>query len=396
MSPGAAMNTKRLPVTSRQILFTCYACLTATAVLISPPASCRAQYDLPTTREALVQTLRHQEKLVKSAACEYDDIFSPTRPEMASLLKAFYKQRGQDKEAARMIISQDTAKKYSHHVKWWRKGQKERLEEYDPTVAHLLQATTTFNGQVHRILKRDKDITQGYIYSPERSAWLVTNRVHPFSFLFNFYETYFSDIVEKGEGFRLEKLKKDGQDYVVAHVRHPLDGRGNGHAYEMYFGKGGLLQERHLLVGPIKNGPQPWRTIEVARFSDYRRKDLPQGEPLWFPHQVTISYYAGQFEGKMLEWMTETVRIQDIRFNVDIPDEMFTIEFPENARVFDGLTGQETWLEPGVRPAAVFHPETYGRTRLWRIASASLVGLILFSVVIVFRRRRLRMGPVNP
>jgi hypothetical protein len=166
--------------------------------------------------------------------------------------------------------------------------------------------------------------------------------------------------------------------------------------YELLFGKGGLLQERRLLDEEGKKGARYWVVREITRLSDYRPHELPQGEPTWFPHQAVVGYYVGQLpDGTLVEWQTESLRIKDLRFNVDIPDEKFTLDFPREARVFDGLTGQEAWLEPGVRPASVFYPESQGRRRLLWIVGTSLIGVTLLGAVILYFRRKRRSGPAT-
>jgi hypothetical protein len=314
---------------------------------------------------------------------------------MIPLLRSYHDLRGTPERANGQVVGADAAQKYSHHVSWQRAGEKERIEERDQGAQGHLRSVTTFDGQVQRILQYKDGTAIGFIFSPQRSNWLTSNRVHPFAFLYMSFETLFSDIVEKGKDFRLERESIAGEDHVRVTVRHPAY---DVDRYQLLFGKGGLLTERRLELEERRKSARQWVVREITRLSDYRRHELPEGEPIWFPHEVAISYCAGQMpDGRVVEWKSEMLQLRDVKFNVNIPDDNFTIEFPSDIRVYDGLTGQETWLEPGIRPAAVFQPQREGAKRLWwSIGIASFVALATIAALFVYaRRRRVARRPIT-
>jgi hypothetical protein len=309
---------------------------------------------------------------------------------MVPLLRTFFRLKGNEKEANAYIVGDPYAKKHSHHVKWWRRGLLERLEKSEPGTPSKLHSITTFNGQILRILHYQEAAPFGFVYSAERYGWLSKNRVDPFEFLYVSYNANFSEIVAKGKDFRLDKERRGGQDYVRVTVRHPVYESGG---YELLFGKGGLLVERRLFGVKEKKKTRQWVVEEITSLSNYRRCELPQGGILWFPFRAVIGHYVGQLpDGRLVQWKTQTVTVKDLRFNVDIPGEKFALEFPKDMKVFDGLTGQDRWLEPGVRPAAVFYPEAQARNRLWWIVGTSVAGVVLLGAFFYFVRRKWRTG----
>jgi len=314
---------------------------------------------------------------------------------MISLLKSYYKLNGNPQEATAHIITDKFAQKHSHHIKWQRSGQKERIEESSRLMPAELQSVTAFDGQVQRTFHYQEGSPKGFIYAPERSNWFTMNRIHPFAILYVSFETFFSEIVEKGSDFRLKREMRGAESYVRVTVTHPAY---ESTAYELLFGKGGLLVERRLLLAEGKKQPRKWVVREITRLSDYRRHNLPEGEVIWFPHQAVITYCAGQMpDGRLVEWKTDTLRLNDIEFNKDIPEGTFTLEFPTDMPVYDGLTGEEIWLEPGVRPAAVFQPELVARRRLgWIVAGGVLATLaVIGALLLLARRRGRRAAPIR-
>jgi hypothetical protein len=81
----------------------------------------------------------------------------------------------------------------------------------------------------------------------------------------------------------------------------------------------------------------------------------------------------------------EEYNVRKIEFNVDIPDDVFRLEIPANARVWDGVTGRNVWLAPGVRPRDLF-PEERSHW-LWHGTCALLAVVALAAFIWLLRRK---------
>src|SRR5690606_20340373 len=81
-------------------------------------------------RAHIVEALRHNEGLVRSAKCEFTWEVAPTDPGMAPLIRQVFADRGAPEEAVHYHTSKKAAEKQSYKAVWWRDGQKERVERY--------------------------------------------------------------------------------------------------------------------------------------------------------------------------------------------------------------------------------------------------------------------------
>jgi len=113
-------------------------------------------------------------------------------------------------------------------------------------------------------------------------------------------------------------------------------------------------------------------------FTQYRAFNDPSGEVISYPMEIVYHYYIGHApNGTLVETGTKTYTIEDIKFNIDIPDDKFDLKIPKDAKVFDGVTGLG-WLPEGERPAALFPEEA--RQARW-IMFAVIVSLALLGGV---------------
>mgnify|MGYP001577319726 FL=1 len=90
--------------------------------------------------------------------------------------------------------------------------------------------------------------------------------------------------------------------------------------------------------------------------------------------------------GKLVEYLTLNIETKDIKFNMEIPDGVFELRIPSDARVWDGVTGLG-WLEPGNRPEMLF-PEEARRKRWITVAVVVLLALVLTIGIVWYRRGR--------
>lgn len=136
------------------------------------------------------------------------------------------------------------------------------------------------------------------------------------------------------------------------------------------------------------NSPTTTKLVEKHTFFDYRSYTDSSGETIWFPHEATYKTYARlPSDGSAIEKSVRKVKIRDIKFNVEIPDEFFELKIPKNAKLYDGVTGLG-WLPEGERPDELFPAEARARHWTWAAIGIFTTALILAFAVVIVRRRR--------
>ena len=71
-------------------------------------------------------------------------------------------------------------------------------------------------------------------------------------------------------------------------------------------------------------------------FSQFKPYDVGEGRRLWFPSKAVLRYYLGRLpDGSSVQAQAIEVDVRDIEFNLDVPDEKFTIKAPEGVPVHD-------------------------------------------------------------
>jgi hypothetical protein len=245
------------------------------------------------------------------------------------------------RKVAAFVYSEKDAAARSYTSHWWRRDSKEREERTCGGARAPGDAlkgrdyVVAFDGHVVRSLgvKPDGRVV-GKMDRPSR-LWNARNRIHPFSFLYQYANMAYSDILEKGTGFRLSAVTIDGKDYSRVSVGHPVD---KGKEFVFLLDSKGRTVQRDLLYRLY--APEPPRVHKRFTFHDYREHADPSGEVIWFPHKAVCHGYMDYLpDGRPVENVTKTIIIREIRFNVEIPDEMFTIEFPPGTKVLDRVTG---------------------------------------------------------
>ncbi|MFO0811502.1 MAG: hypothetical protein U0746_22970 [Gemmataceae bacterium] len=338
------------------------------------------------THKALTSYLRHQEGLVRSAVCKYEVIASPTKPEMIALLRDHWRERGDERKANNNIVPAARARNRSYRAEWWREGLRERLETTSLDASRRGNEITAFDGQIVRRLGTQGTTPAGKISSAPTDSWLTEGRIHPLYLVHVFQDITHSNLVENGRDYRSGREATGAGSFVVVSMQHPTIDR---FRFELLLDEQRRIVERRVIAKAGNMLKQD--VIEIHKFGDFRSHDTGSGEPIWFPHHAVISYYAGRHaNGALMEWTTHAVTIKDIQFNVDIPDERFTLQFPANAEVWDDLTGQG-YLAPGVQPetviASVKQKSLYRRLAFALVTSA-LACTVVATIVIAWRRRK--------
>lgn len=335
------------------------ACLSALLAVAFAAASF-AQQAADKQREELVKRLRHQESLVRSARATFDIIWLPTTAENAALFRAAAEKNRFDAnfDANNYILDTSFVKANSFTVRWFREGVKERLEyaRYrgadSPPAAEPAVRIRVFDGNTVSSLECGAAEPFGSIGTIQSEHWKSENRTQPWSFIYEWYGRPYSDVIADCKDARLETVTRDGQTYTEVTVRE----QGNWLAPVLLFDRDNRMVSRKVYG---KLGDQPERLWSQEELSDYQRHQGPGGEAIWFPHKEVDHHYAFVGDGKVVEWGTHAVQIRSIEFNVEIPDETFSLRFPPGTKIHDStrptiyslVIGPGQWLQGKPLPA---------------------------------------------
>ena len=285
-------------------------------------------------KEALVRHLRRQESLVRSARATFHVVTLPTPADKASRIREACKLTGED--ANSYIYTAEDVEKHSFVVRWFRKDVKERLEysRYsgaDPqTPPESAVRIRSFDGNTVRSLEYDAGKPLGAIDTIKNANWKSDNHMQPCSFIYEWYGTRFSDVLEKSEDAKLSTVARDGREYTEVTVP-PKEG--HWLTVVLLFDQDNHMVERKE-IGKLSTDPKP-RLYSKEEFSGYQRHGSPGNESIWFPHKAVYHYYGHVGDGNIDEYRTEIVGIRSIEFNVDIPDVKFSLQFPPGTKIYD-------------------------------------------------------------
>lgn len=363
--------------------------------LISLTVFCTAYTLIPSAkadqlREAIAVQMKQQEDLVRSVECEYECVFSPTKPQMVAMMREATQQNANTFK--QYYVSEQAARSRNYTARWWRKGVKERCEKYgagNPDVTPDVQA---FDGNVLRELRRNHLGQYGVITTPERGHWFDTPRENPFYFLYEDVRTPLSEIIRNGNDYSSSIVTVDGKQGTQITIKHPTI---NTLSYIFLFNNNRTLVERRgLVTWKPADGPEENHRILL---SDYETFADPSGEHISFPRKIIIRRFSQKLPtGIQVEYCTETYTIKSIKFNIPIPDSQFTLDLPQGTRVMDRITGEgfsptldtSVWTSPPVR-----YPIWKSR---WFIIVGSAALLSLLGVVVfLFRRRKPDQSPTG-
>lgn len=343
-------------------------------------ASLSAQEIRLDSRSAVVNWLRHQEEIVRSSQCEIEVKVSGPRPEMKKLIEDVCRL---ERKTNYYMISEQSERKNSYAAKWWRDGVKERYTKVkmDGSIEDI-----AFDGQTVRTLVRKEGDRRGAVDTIESANWSNTNRLHPYSLIYLYYERPYSEVVERGTDFKLTQGRHNNQMLTRVQVSEPKEPT---FSVVLFFSKDGRMVERQVIRKLPDDRQRFVREIHIlSKFESFPSRT---GESIQFPRHATYRYNMGVHpNGTLVEYMTEEIDIRDIQFNIDIPKETFQLRIPRDVEVYDSITGLGL-LKPGHRPDALF-PEEVNRRRWIAIVLVMLAAIVTAAVVWQARRRRAMAG----
>lgn len=356
----------------------------------------------PHDREKLISWFQHQEDLVKSMYAEFEDVALPTTPQQAAVIRQAFHEWKQDQLYERTLMTPERARNLSHVEQWWRKGPKERFNSfYSTDFAHLsadlsqLSPNTTLakDGEFVRDLDHHNE-TQGgpvaAIYIEKNSHWNKATRAQPFSFLYVYCETPYTQLIREATTFHSAAIIRDGKRQLQVSFTCS-DNFLKNRALALFFDEQHRLVERQEFE-KVPSGKLQLDGKQVA--SDYRAYPHPSGETIWFPDEVIYRSYYTLSNGAALEAFTKKLRVRNLQFNIEIPDDFFELKIPNNAKIYDGVTGVG-WLPEGQRPDVLFPAEARARRWTWT-AIGTLTTILVLALAFVAVRRRWNLGRTSP
>jgi hypothetical protein len=304
----------------------------------------------------------------------------PTAAEMIPLIED--EQRRNAAKGRRSYIAK-LERGYRSH--WWRKGIKERDERLplDSPDQRPFESVTAFDGQIVRNLRAHGPEVVGSIETPDQAAWQGpsgANTIQPFSLLYEFRREPYSRLVADGLQFEASAVSDGNGAVRVSFQQREFP----ENQFVFTFDNHERLLERRLItkMEPYDSAP---RVYEVHSFGGYERFQDVSGEVIWFPLQCRVEYVMGVAPaGELIKYQSRDVHIKNVKFNPDIPDELFVLNFPTEAKVNDRLhglsiTGQDDLVESS-RLTAAKQPPRSGASRV--AISLGAVGLLLILVAL--------------
>jgi hypothetical protein len=121
-------------------------------------------------------------------------------------------------------------------------------------------------------------------------------------------------------------------------------------------------------------------------YSEWETAILESGESLDFPKRIVESDVVGIADnGVPATYKQQIIELSDVRFNVELPDDLFSLSFPANAVIDDQLQGFGLPADdPGV---AAMAEQPQDKVPWLLILNIGLV-VVLLAAVAWQRRRR--------
>ncbi|MEX0713438.1 MAG: hypothetical protein WD278_13870, partial [Pirellulales bacterium] len=337
-------------------------------------------------RQSVVERLRHQEQLVRSMECVYEVTFRATPAAMVPLIEELCRMPG-SRPAAAFISTGDQAHR-AYRAHWWRKGIKERREEERPAMQGRAFSPTeieVFDGQAVKTLANTGNEVVGFIGNAETAAWYQSNTIQPFSLLYEFQRGPYSELIAKSPKFSSRRVMRQGVGCLEVSFTNP---NWKENSFVLLFDAQWRLLERQYKS--VYSGSDTPRIGEIHYFSDYKDFHDFSGERIWFPRRATYRYYLGKTnDGRLVEYDSRVIHIRDIKFNAEISDDKFTLEFPPTTRVFDQLQN----LGPLAKPTASGPPVAANDPL--RLLLSVLATLLLGVLVVVILSRKARAAKAS-
>ncbi len=335
------------------------------------------------SRGEVVAALKHHEGLVRTLQVDYEFTMLPTPPRQAELIR-----EALGKTASSTLFTAEEAKVHSGVARFWRKGAKQRNEWSSIDPSQPQERRRAFDGQVIRSVNDNgpDGLPVATIASADSGDWYRSPWEDPMEFFYDYYQQPLSEVVAAASSFSSAVVMRGKQRLYWVSVERA---RPSDHVLEFLFDEQFLPQERLVKIWSSSKRDRLVYNHKLV-FSGYQDYATPSGEKISFPDTVDYTGYTMRGtlpDGSPLETLWKKYHFTKVQFNSAMPDSLFELEIPKNARIYDRLT-KAGWLPTGQRPEALFPAEARAR-RLWIGGSmiAALV-LVLVTTVVIYKRRK--------
>jgi hypothetical protein len=292
-----------------------------------------------TAKDAIVQRLAQQERLVKSCECLLTFRTEPTDPKMIPLIDA----RVVDQDA--YITTKEAAAFDSFVAQWWRRGKKERCDRYRtfedlarPGAAPIeVVGTDGMVARSYRKMRVQDPATGAQIKGSIAPALSFAHLMYPSTLIFDFNRTPYSELLAHSPDVKIE----EAAGLTTVHFSHP---KSKDDRFKLVLNRDGSVLEREIIKKLRPKDPEP-RICERHAFSAYRTYRNSRGESVWFPSEADYDFALGtDSDRRLIVYRHVHVTVNSFQFNHQIPDEVFRIHFPEGCSIWDAATGQG-WVQ---------------------------------------------------
>jgi hypothetical protein len=324
----------------------CYTIVCSVGIIVATPGSgVTAGPNLSKiTCDSLVDVLRDRERLVRTASCTFVVRQTPIAAAAIPRIRAISEKRHDPWGGRSFIITEEIARISSKTIRWRGDGRLERYETYaSPEDARIgtaaAQSITTFDGQVVRSLSPNDKPPRGRISDPVAAHWDQGGEVGGYSLIYKYHGSYLSGLLQRSNDARLTAGNSKGERDLTVTFTHPDF---KEHTFKLVFDDHLRLRRRSYIL-QIRGYDEAPRLYEMDELDDYRSYKDKSGTVIEFPHKATYHYFAGDdlVTKTPVEYTSQQITVSDVEFNAPMPKQLFAIEFPKNAKIYDGLTGQD-------------------------------------------------------
>lgn len=277
---------------------------------------------------------------------------------------------GQGYTVERFVMSADRARTKERYIHWWRKGARVRSDSSVESTSE--QRVVVFDGVLVREITRTPDRSAGTINTVEGAHWNRAHREEAIDFLFQHNGIPFSTLLRDGKRICEYRDQVLGVPCIAIEIEHPKSNR----VWFVVFTTADGIVRRFDVEMAVADEPR--RLYERWDYVDYSVALDESGETIEYPKRVIQRACLGKLDdGEPVEYWTEEYVINKIEFNKDIPDEMFTLEFPPGTEIYDGVNGYG-WVKEPEKIAAVvnFSPDPPSFWRRYAAAIGAAVGTL--------------------
>jgi hypothetical protein len=296
------------------------------------------------TCDSLVDVLRDRERLVRTASCTLVVTETPIAEAAIPRIRAISEKRHDTWKGRNFMITPEVARKRGRTIRWHAAGKLERYEKYATPedvrkgigAARSIEA---FDGQFVRSLSLDLKPPAGGIYDPEKVHWDQSGEVGGYTLIYKYHASYLSGLLQRSNDARLTPGNSNGVRNLTVIFTHPDF---KEHTFKLVFDDHLRLRRRSYTL-QIPGYDEAPRLYETDELDDYRSYKDKSGAVIDFPHQATYHYFAGDdpVTKSPVEYTSWQITVSDVELNAPMPKQLFTIEFPKNATIYDGLTEQD-------------------------------------------------------